>query len=84
MKWGEGDKWTLTMELPTGKHEFKVGKKKTKTDELLVPFGYNAVANRRALLLRAAAAWHACCRLPVLLARGVAPGVLLEPHSPPA
>ncbi|KAI7841500.1 hypothetical protein COHA_004893 [Chlorella ohadii] len=24
MKWGEGDKWTLTMELPTGKHEFKV------------------------------------------------------------
>lgn len=25
MKWGEGDRWTLTMDLPPGKHEFKVG-----------------------------------------------------------
>lgn len=24
MKWGEGDRWTLTMDLPPGKHEFKV------------------------------------------------------------
>jgi hypothetical protein len=24
MKWGEGDRWTLTMDLPAGKHEFKV------------------------------------------------------------
>lgn len=25
MKWSEGDRWTLTMDLPPGKHEFKVG-----------------------------------------------------------
>lgn len=24
MKWSEGDRWTLTMDLPPGKHEFKV------------------------------------------------------------
>lgn len=26
MKWGEGDRWTLQLELPVGDYEFKVGR----------------------------------------------------------
>ena len=47
MAWSEGDQWALTVDLPAGKHEFKIAVGSKRGDQVEWEHGHNRVVEVR-------------------------------------
>ena len=84
MTWSEGDTWTLTLDLPAGKHEFKVASAPAKgnnSDGVWEDGPNRSVQASRALLCLLACWASTCCMLHGVL-RGTREQEVRQPASP--
>ncbi len=47
MAWSEGDQWALTVDLPAGKHEFKIAVGSKRGEQVEWEHGHNRVVEVR-------------------------------------